>query len=109
MDIHALIPILRGAMVNGDEANQKILSDLEGEIDALLNDQAKSTKELIRGMLRVMKIQNPFLVQSLADHGRTMTMWMTYRYMAWGVSGLGLMLLGLMWGIFTGKVELIFK
>jgi hypothetical protein len=93
----------------GDEANSKILDTVEDDIDALLSDKQASTDELARGILRILKTQNPYLIQSLADHKRTMTMWATYRFMAWAMSALGVMLLGLLFGVFTGKVELIFK
>lgn len=94
-------------MANGDEANARILEDLEKDIAGLLEDESKSTKELVRGVLRAMKTQNPFLVQSLADHRRVMTMWNAYRLMAWGMSGLGVLILALLWKIFTGDAVLM--
>ena len=94
-------------MENGDEANTKILNDLEADIVNLLEDETKSTKDLVRGVLRVMKAQNPFLVQSLADHRRVMTMWNAYRIMALGMSGIGVLILALLWKIFTGDAVLI--
>ena len=94
-------------MTNGDEANVKILSDVEKDIAALLEDESKSTKELVRGILRVMKTQTPFLLQSQADHRRVMIMWNAYRFMAWGMSALGVMILALLWKIFTGDAVLI--
>jgi hypothetical protein len=94
---------------NGDEANTKILSDLEKDIADLISDETKSTKDLVRGMLRIMKTQSPFLLQSLADHTRVMNMWNAYRLMVWLMSGIGGLILILLWGIFTGKIELVHK
>lgn len=95
-------------MANGDEASAKILESLEEEIQGLLDDPAKSTKELVRGMLHVMKTQNPFLIQSLADHVRVMKMWNGYRVATWLAAPLSLLILGLLFEILTHRVELVF-
>jgi DNA polymerase III psi subunit len=100
-------PIIGANMANGGEADTKIVGDLGKDIDLLLAaDDKMSEKELIREILRIMRIEQPFLVQSLADHSRVMTMWRTYRPAAWAA---GIVIAAFLTLLATGRATVIIR
>ena len=108
MDIHALILIPRGNMANG-ESMDKAFSQLDEDIDRLLNNDEISTRELVKGMIRVQRAMLPFISQVKANTQKINIMWAVFRPALAGGSLMLTLILGFLWAIFTGQVELIFK
>lgn len=93
-------------MTDGDEANDEILKNVDEKIDELIKDKQASTEDLLRGMLQVMKAQQPYLLQSLADHSRVMTMWRTYKPAVWAA---GIALATIITLLLSGKMTIIVR
>ncbi len=95
-------------MANG-EGIEKSYTQLEEDIDTLLQDDTLSTRELVKGMLRAQRAMLPFISQVIGNTKKINVMWAVFRP-ALAVGGVMLsLILGFLWGIFTGQVQVTIK
>jgi hypothetical protein len=85
-----------------------ILDQLEKDLDELINDPNTTMKEMMTGVLRVQRYTIPYLKQSQVDHNELGKLQVVYGVAVWVISGFGVLLIGLLWAIFTGKAQIVF-
>lgn len=91
-------------MANGNG----ILDQLEKDLDELINDPDTTMKEMMTGVLRVQRYTIPYLKQASEDHKEIGKLQAFYGAAVWVISGFGVLLIGLLWAIFTGKAQIVF-
>ena len=95
-------------MTNG-EGIEKSFAQLDQDINLLLANEELSTRELVKGLLRTQRSMLPFLSQAVANAKQVAVMWAVFRPALVAGSVMMTLILGLLWGIFTGQIELMIK
>ncbi len=95
-------------MANGDGID-KSYAQLEEDIDLLLKNDELSTRELVKGLLRAQRAMLPFLSQEIANTKKVVIMWAVFRPALAAGSIMLTLILGFLWGIFTGQVQVTIK
>jgi len=68
------------------------------------------TKHVLKSFLETQQLIMSFFIGTfLEDHKKVEAMWIGYKFMLGVSSVLGVSIIGLIWALITGQVELLFK
>lgn len=98
-------------MPNGDKNLYEQIQDSYKRIGNELDSEKRlDTKHVLKSFLETQQLIMSFFIGTfLEDHKKVESMWIGYRFMLGVSSVLGVSIIGLIWALITGQVELLFK
>lgn len=90
-------------------SNGETLDQLEKTLDELLENPNAEIRDMVAGCLRVQRFTIPYLRTIQQDHDKLARLEWISKISIWFLSAVGILVIGLLWAIFTGQAQITFQ